>query len=60
MKCVLMTPEIEIQPRRELLDDHHVGREVEAHPAVLLGDGDAEEAELLQLLDDLGSGNSSS
>ena len=37
---------------RELLDDHRVGRQVEAHPAVLLGDGDAEQAELLHLLDD--------
>ncbi len=38
-------------PARELLDDHRVGREVEAHPAVLLGDGHAEQAELLHLLD---------
>ena len=52
MKWVLMTPEIEIQPRRELLDDHRVGREVQAHPAVLLGDRDPEQAELLHLLDD--------
>ncbi len=37
---------------RELLDDHRVGREVEAHAAVLLGDRDAEQAELLHLLDD--------
>ena len=37
---------------RELLDDHHVGREVEAHAPVLLGDGHAEEPELLHLLDD--------
>ena len=37
---------------RELLDDHRVGRQVEAHPAVLLGDRDPEEAELLHLLDD--------
>jgi hypothetical protein len=36
----------------ELLDDHRVGRQVQAHPAVLLGDRDAEEAELLHLLDD--------
>src|SRR3712207_8014373 len=36
---------------RELLDDHRVGREVEAHPAVLLWDRDAEQAELLHLLD---------
>ena len=37
---------------RELLDDHRVGGEVEPHPAVLLGDGDAEQPELLHLLDD--------
>ena len=36
---------------RELLDDHRVGREVEPHPAVLLGDRDAEQPELLHLLD---------
>ena len=37
---------------RELLDDHRVGREVEAHAAVLLGDRDAEQPELGHLLDD--------
>src|SRR3954447_1886736 len=37
---------------RELLDDHRVGREVEPHPAVLLGDRHAEQPELLHLLDD--------
>ena len=37
---------------RELLDDHRVGRQVEPHPAVLLGDRHPEEAELLHLLDD--------
>ena len=37
---------------RELLDDHRVGRQVEAHAAVLLGDRDPEQAELLHLLDD--------
>ena len=37
---------------RELLDDHRVGRQVEAHAAVLLGDRYAEQAELLHLLDD--------
>ena len=36
----------------ELLDDHRVGGQVEPHPAVLLGDGHAEQAELLHLLDD--------
>ncbi len=36
----------------ELLDDHRVGRQVEAHPAVLLGDRYAEQPELLHLLDD--------
>src|SRR5215211_5719858 len=37
---------------RELLDDHRVGRQVEPHPAVLLGDRDPEQAELLHLVDD--------
>ena len=37
---------------RELLDDHRVGRQVEPHPAVLLGDRDPEQPELLHLLDD--------
>ena len=37
---------------RELLDDHRVGRQVEAHAAVLLGDRHPEQAELLHLLDD--------
>ena len=36
---------------RQLLHDHRVGGEVEPHPAVLLGDGHAEEPELLHLLD---------
>ena len=36
----------------ELLDDHRVGRVVEAEPAVLGGDGGAEEAELLHPLDE--------
>ena len=52
MKWVLTIPEIEIQPRDELLDDHRVGRQVEPHPAVLLGDRDPEQPELLHLLDD--------
>ena len=37
---------------RELLDDHHVGRQIEAHAPVLLGDGHPEQPELLHLLDD--------
>ena len=37
---------------RELLDDHRVGRQVEPHPAVLLGDRHPEQPELLHLLDD--------
>jgi hypothetical protein len=37
---------------RELLDDHRVGGQVEAHAAVLLGDRHPEQAELLHLLDD--------
>ena len=36
----------------ELLHDHRVGREVEPHPAVLLGDRHSEQPELLHLLDD--------
>src|SRR3954467_13148031 len=39
-------------PARELLDDHRVGRQVEPHPPVLLGDRDAEQTELAHLLDD--------
>ena len=38
-------------PARELLDDHRVGRQVEAHPAVLLGNRDAEQPQLLHLID---------
>ena len=52
MKWVLTIPEMLIQPRRELLDDHRVGRQVEPHPPVLLGDRDPEQPELLHLLDD--------
>src|SRR3954447_15687973 len=37
---------------RELFDDHRVGGQVEPHAAVLLGNGDPEEAELFHLLDD--------
>jgi hypothetical protein len=37
---------------RQLLDDHHVGGQVEAEPAVLLGDRDAEQPQLLELVDD--------
>jgi hypothetical protein len=37
---------------RELLDDHRVGGQVEPHPAVVLGDRDPEQPELLHLLDD--------
>ena len=36
----------------ELLDDHRVGRQVQAHAPVLLGDGHTEQPELLHLLDD--------
>ncbi len=39
-------------PPRELLDDHRVGRQVEPHPVEVLGDRDAEQPELLHLLDD--------
>ena len=37
---------------RELLHDHRVGRQIETHAPVLLGHGDAEQPELLHLLDD--------
>ncbi len=37
---------------RELLDDHAVGRQIESHPAVLLGNRHPEEPELLHLVDD--------
>ena len=37
---------------RELFDDHRVGRQVEPHAAVLLGDRHPEQAQLLHLLDD--------
>ncbi len=36
----------------ELLDDHRVGRQIETHAAVLLGDRHPEQPELLHLLDD--------
>ena len=52
MKCVLIDAGDRDPAARELLDDHRVGRQVEPHPAVLLGDRDAEQAELLHLLDD--------
>ena len=52
MKCVLTMPEMRDPSARELLDDHRVGRQVEPHPAVLLGDRHTEQAELLHLLDD--------
>ena len=52
MKWVLTMPEIEIQPARELLHDHRVGGQVQPHPAVLLGDRDPEQPQLLHLLDD--------
>jgi hypothetical protein len=41
-------------PVGQLLDDADVGQQVEAEPAVGLGDGDAEQAELAHLVDDLG------
>ena len=52
MKWVLTMPEMRDPAPRELLDDHRVGRQIEPHAAVLLGDRDAEEPELLHLLDD--------
>ena len=52
MKWGYLPPEIEIQPPGKLLDDQFVGREVEPHPAVFLGDSQSEEAQFLHLLDD--------
>ena len=52
MKWVLRMPGDRDPASAELLDDHRVGRQVEPHPPVLLGDRDAEQAELLHLLDD--------
>ena len=52
MKWVLTIPRDRDPPARELLDDHRVGRQVQPHPAVLLGDGHAEQAELAHLLHD--------
>ena len=52
MKCVLTIPRDRDPAARELLDDHRVGRQVQPHPAVLLGDGHAEQAELAHLRDD--------
>ena len=37
---------------RELFDDHRVGRQVETHAAVLLGNRDAEQSQLLHLIHD--------
>ena len=37
---------------RELLDDHRVGRQIQPHAAVLLGDRHPEQPQLLHLLDD--------
>ena len=51
---VLTMPVRLIQPYGELLDDADVGEQVEAEAAVALGDRDAEEAEGLHLLDDVG------
>ena len=57
MKCVLIDARDRDPAARELLDDHRVGRQVEAHAAVLLGDRHPEQPELLHLLDDrLGEG----
>ena len=51
---VLTMPVSVIHPYGELLDDADVGEQVEAEPAVLLGDRDAEQPELAHLLDDRG------
>ena len=52
MKWVLTIPEMRDPAAAELLDDHRVGRQVEPHPAVLLGDRHPEQPQLLHLLDD--------
>ena len=50
MKCVLMMPETRHPAARDLLDREAVRGQVEAHPAVLLGDREAEDAELAEAL----------
>ena len=52
MKCVLIDARDRDPAARELLDDHRVGRQIEPHAAVLLGDRHAEQPQLLHLLDD--------
>ena len=49
MKCVLTIPRDRDPAARELLDDHRVGRQIQRHPAVLLGDRHPEQAELAHL-----------
>ena len=52
MKCVLTIPRDRDPAARELLDDHRVGRQIQPHPAVLLGDGHAEQPQLAHLRHD--------
>ena len=51
---VLTMPVRLIHPYGQLLDDADVGQQVEAEPAVGLGDRDAEQPQLAHLLDDVG------
>ena len=52
MKWVLTMPRDADPAAGQLLDDHRVGRQVQPHAAVLLGDRDPEQPELLHLLHD--------
>ena len=54
MKWVLMTPETLIQPRAISSTAQRVGQQRLTQAAVLLGDHQPEDAELLEALDDLG------
>ena len=54
MKWVLTMPEIDIHPRGQLLDHERVRQQRLAESAVLLGDGQPEQAHLLHTLDDAG------
>ena len=53
IKCVLMIPESVIQPRGQLARPRRIGEQIEPEAAVLLGDRDPEDAQLLQSLDDV-------
>ena len=52
MKWVLINARDRDPAARELLDNHRVRRQIQAHAAVLLGDRHPEQPKLLHLLDD--------